>query len=55
MKDGRTARMRIKSTPVKDERGEIVYVLETATDITEKRHYQNELNGMAGDLEHAVA
>ncbi|MBW1786536.1 MAG: PAS domain S-box protein, partial [Deltaproteobacteria bacterium] len=55
MKDGRTARMRIKSTPVKDDRGEIVYVLETATDITEKKHLENELNRITGNLDRVVA
>ena len=55
MKDGRTALMRIRSTPIKDKKGDIVYVLETATDITEKRHYQSESKGLAGDLEQAVA
>ena len=35
-KVGRLAQMLIRSTPVKDDQGEIAYVLETATDITEK-------------------
>jgi PAS domain S-box-containing protein len=55
MKDGRIAHMRVKSTPVKDERGEVVYVLETATDITEKMRLQDQLKRAAGDLEEAVA
>jgi len=37
MKDGRVANMLVRAIPVKNERGEIVYVLERATDIT-KRH-----------------
>jgi len=41
MKDGRTAEMLVKSTPVKNEQGEIAYVLETATDITEKGDFQS--------------
>jgi PAS domain S-box-containing protein len=54
MKDGRSAQMLITSTPVKDDRGEIAYVLETATDITGKKHLQNELNRIAGDLDAVV-
>ena len=51
MKDGKTARMRVKATPVKNERGKIVYILETATDLTEKKYLQEELNRMTGNLE----
>lgn len=53
-KDGRTALMRIKSTPVKDSRGEIVYVLETASDLTDKKRLQSELNKIAGNLETVI-
>ena len=35
MKDGRIAQMIVKSMPVKNEQGEIVYVLESGRDITE--------------------
>jgi PAS domain S-box-containing protein len=55
MKDGRAAHMLIKSTPVRDENGDISYVLETATDITEKKRLESELNKLTGDLEHIVA
>jgi PAS domain S-box-containing protein len=51
MKDGKTAQMRVKATPVKNERGKIVYILETATDLTEKKYLQEELNRMTGNLE----
>lgn len=54
MKDGRVAHMLIKSTPVEDEKGNISYVLETATDITEKKRLASELNKVTGDLEHLV-
>ena len=53
-KDGRVAHMLIKSTPVEDEKGNISYVLETATDITEKKKLESELNKVTGDLEHLV-
>lgn len=46
MKDDRMAHMLIKSTPVKDDSGNIVYVLETATDITEKLQLQKNLSKM---------
>ncbi len=41
--------MLVKSTPVKNERGKIAYVLETATDITTKKNLQEELNRAAGN------
>jgi len=53
-KDGSTALMRIKSTPVRDNRGEIVYVLETASDLTDKKRLQHELNKIAGNLEATI-
>ncbi|MGD8982804.1 MAG: PAS domain S-box protein [Desulfobacteraceae bacterium] len=51
MKDGRMAKLRVKATPVRNQQGKIVYVLETATDITEKERLQRELNRVAGNLE----
>lgn len=51
MKDGRIAQMLVKSTPVKDEHGEVVYVLEAATDITEKKRLQEELKRLTGKQE----
>ncbi len=50
-RDGRTALIHAKSTPVKNEKGKIIYVLETATDITEKRQLQDELNKIEGNFE----
>jgi len=43
MKNGKTAFMMIKSTPVKNEHGNIVYILETATDLTEKKRLEEKL------------
>jgi PAS domain S-box-containing protein len=54
LKDGKTAQMRVKATPVKNERGKIVYILETATDLTEKKYLQEELNRRAGNLERLI-
>jgi PAS domain S-box-containing protein len=50
MADGSTAQLRIRSTPVKNERGKIIYVLETATDIIKMQYLRNELNGDTGNL-----
>jgi PAS domain S-box-containing protein len=55
MKDGRVAHMLIKSTPVKDESGNISYVLETATDITEKKRLEGKLAELTNDVEHIAA
>jgi two-component system NtrC family sensor kinase len=54
LKDGREARMRIKATPVRNQQGKIVYVLETATDVTEKERLQVEPNRVEGHLEERV-
>ena len=51
MRDGRTAQMLVKSTPVMNESGKIAYVLATATDITVKKRLTEELNKVSGDLE----
>ena len=51
IKDGKTIQMRVKATPVKNERGKIVYILETATDLTEKKYLQEEMKQMTGNLE----
>ncbi|MBW1797578.1 MAG: PAS domain S-box protein, partial [Deltaproteobacteria bacterium] len=51
MKDGRTAQMLVKSTPVMNESGKIAYVLATATDITVKKRLTEELNKVSGNLE----
>ena len=55
MKDGRTTKVLVNYTPVKDEQGNIIYVLETATDIEEKKNLQENFSGVAGDLEIMVA
>ena len=51
MKDGRIAQMKVKATPVMNERGRIAYVLETATDITVKKRLKEELKRVSGNLE----
>ncbi len=55
MRDGRIAKVRVKATPVRNQQGKIVYVLETATDITEKKRLQRELNRVAGNLEGLIS
>jgi len=55
MKDGRVANMLIKAIPVKNEHGEVVYVLERATDITERQHIQENIDKMVGNLEDMLA
>ena len=55
MKAGKTIQMRVKATPVKNERGKIVYILETATDLTEKKRLQEELKKVTGNLEGVIA
>ncbi|MBW1901787.1 MAG: PAS domain S-box protein [Deltaproteobacteria bacterium] len=55
MKDGRIAHMRIRSTPVSNRWGEIMYVLETATDITEKDNLENELSKVSNNLENLIS
>ena len=55
IKDGKTAQMRVKATPVKNERGKIVYILETATDLTEKKRLQEKLKKVTGNLDGVIA
>jgi len=55
MKDGRVANMLIKAIPVKNESGEVVYVLERATDITEREHIQKNIDKIVGNLEDMLA
>jgi PAS domain S-box-containing protein len=55
MKDGRIVPMVVTSTPVKDESGKIIYVLETATDITEKQQLQENLIKMSASFDNMVA
>jgi PAS domain S-box-containing protein len=55
MKDGSVANMLVKAIPVKNERGEIVYVLERATNITERQHLQENIDKLAGNLEEMLA
>ena len=53
-KDGQTARLSVRSTPVLDAKGSVAYVLVTATDITLKRRMQEELRKMSGKLEDMI-
>jgi two-component system NtrC family sensor kinase len=55
MKNGRVAKMLVKAIPVKNEHGEIVYVLERATDITEREHIQDNIDKLVGNLEDMLA
>jgi PAS domain S-box-containing protein len=55
LKDGRVATMLIKAIPVKNERGEIVYVLERATDITQRQHLHENIDKLVGNLEEMLA
>ncbi|OQY49569.1 MAG: hypothetical protein B6240_03070 [Desulfobacteraceae bacterium 4572_87] len=55
MKDGRKAQMLLRTTPVKDARDGIAYVLETAVDITESRKLLKELSQLTGNLEQVIS
>ncbi len=55
MKDGRNAQMLLRTTPVKDARDRITYVLETAVDITESRKLLKELSQLTGNLEQVIS
>ncbi|MBW2319663.1 MAG: PAS domain S-box protein [Deltaproteobacteria bacterium] len=55
MKGGRVANMLVRTIPVKNERGEIVYVLERATDITKRQHIQENIDNLADNLEEMLA
>ena len=55
MKDGRKAQMLLRTTPVKDARDRITYVLETAVDITESRKLLKELSQLTGNLEQVIS
>ena len=54
-RDGRQGHMEVRATPVKNEQGEVIYVLEAATDITEKRKLEEEIGPGTGSLEERVA
>lgn len=53
-KDGRMAQLFAKSTPVLDGKGNVAYVLVTATDVTLKRRLQDELSRVSADLEEMI-
>ena len=52
--DGEVITVNVKTTPVRDDRGKIAYVLETATDITEKNRIHDELNRVSGSIEAVI-
>ena len=52
--DGKLITVNVKTTPVRDDRGKIAYVLETATDLTEKNRIHDELNRVSGTLETTI-
>ena len=54
-KDGRKAQMLLRTTPVKDARDRIVYVLETAVDVSESRKLLKELSQLTGNLEQVIS
>ncbi len=54
-KDGRSAQIFVKSTPILNGKGNVAYVLITATDITLKRRLQDELSRMSAGLEEAIS
>lgn len=54
MKDGRRAQLLVRSTPVRNDQGKIAYVLETATDISEKKRLQNEIQKTAKNLDMTI-
>lgn len=55
LKDGQIVEMLVKSTPVKNEEGHIIYVLETAIDISQRNLFQNAAPDAVALLEDAVA
>jgi len=55
MKDGSDAQMLLRTTPVKDARDRITYVLETAVDITESGKLLKELSQLTGNLEQVIS
>ena len=55
MKDGRIAQMLVKTTPIKNGKGHISYVMETATDTSEKKHLEEMLIKATGNLEKMAA
>jgi len=54
-RDGRSGKVEVCARPVKNAFGEIIFVLETVTDISEKRRLQAEVHRMGGALEGQVA
>ena len=53
--DGRVAKMLVKTIPVKNTSGKTVYVLERATDITERQNIQENIDKLVGSLEGMLA
>ncbi len=53
--DGEVIAVKVKTTPVRDGRGKIAYVVETVTDLTEKSRIHDELNQISGTIETVIA
>ena len=54
LNDGCVVPMLLKATPVKNDRGEILFAIETATDITKKENLQKALKKVTGSLEEII-
>jgi PAS domain S-box-containing protein len=52
--DGEIITVHVKTTPVRDDRGKIAYVVETVTDLTEKNKIHDELNRVSGTIETTI-
>ena len=55
MRNGSSAKLLVKSLPVRNEQGNVVYVLETALNITEKNQVQEELKEIPRPHEELIA
>lgn len=55
MKDGRIIQIKATATPIKDKSGEIIYVLESALDITERDKLKRELHLLSENIEDYIS
>jgi len=55
MADGQPVQMLVKSTPVVDDQGRVIYVLETATDISGRKQLEENLHRVAGKFDKILA
>jgi PAS domain S-box-containing protein len=54
-RDGRKRKAEVRATPIKNDCGEIIFVLETVTDISEKKRLQAKVRRMGGAVEERLA